>query len=104
MAMITRPMPALEQGRPPGRPLRFFRPEIEAAIKAAGVIALLALIVLPTAWGYEQRRQAREWQNVACSYRIKEVARRTPFIATAQFDRDACATLQRLGFDPSDVR
>jgi hypothetical protein len=84
--------------------MRFFRPEIEAAIKAIGVITLLGLIVLPAAWGYEQRRMAREWQNVACSYRIKEVARRTPFLATAQHGRDACGALQRLGFDPDDLR
>lgn len=48
------------------------------------------------AWGYEQRRQARTWQNVACAYRIKEVATRTPIIAV-DYGRDACGALERLG-------
>jgi hypothetical protein len=38
--------------------MRFFRHEIEVALKALGVVALVALIVLPAAWGYEQRRGA----------------------------------------------
>ena len=60
----------------------FFRPEIETALKMIGIAGLITLIVLPVAWGYEQRKQARTWQNVACAYRMKEVARRTPMIAT----------------------
>lgn len=83
--------------------MRFFRPEIEAALKTLGVITLIALIVLPVAWGYEQRRQARTWQSIACAYRIKEVARRTPIITSVDYGRDPCETLQRLGLD-LDVR
>jgi hypothetical protein len=79
--------------------MRFFRPEIEAALKMMGVAGLITLIVLPVAWGYEQRKQARTWQNVACAYRMKEVTRQTPMIATAEYRRDACVALERLGLD-----
>jgi hypothetical protein len=79
--------------------MRFFRSEIEMALKIMGVAALISLIVLPVAWGYEQRQQARTWQNVACAYRIKEVARQTPMIANVEYGRDACVTLSRLGLD-----
>ena len=47
----------------------FFRPEVEAALKVIGIVGLITLIVLPVAWGYEQRKQARAWQSVACAYR-----------------------------------
>jgi hypothetical protein len=75
----------------------FFRREIELTLKMVGVVFLVGLIVLPVAWGYEQRRQARVWQNVACAYRIKEVTRHAPFIAGVERAPDACATLARLG-------
>ena len=83
--------------------MRFFRREIEVTLKMAGAIVLIGLIVLPVAWGYEQRRQARTWQNVACAYRIKEVTRLTPFVAAVERSADACATLARLGFELSEV-
>ena len=76
----------------------FFRRDIEVTLKMLGVLLLLGLIMLPMAWGYEQRRQARTWQNVACAYRIKEVTRMAPFIANVERAPDACATLNRLGF------
>ena len=83
--------------------MRFFRPELETTLKMLGVMTLIGLIVLPMAWGYEQRKQAKTWQNVACVYRIKEVVRRTPMIATLDYSQDACSTLARLGLelDPS---
>ncbi len=84
--------------------MRFFRPEIEAALKALGVITLIGLIVLPVAWGYEQRRQARTWQTIACSYRIREIVRRAPFVASADFGRNPCDALQRLGLDLQTAR
>lgn len=77
----------------------FFRPEIETALKVIGIAGLITLIVLPVAWGYEQRKQARTWQNVACAYRMKEVTRRTPMIATLEYRGDACTTLEQLGLD-----
>jgi hypothetical protein len=79
--------------------MRFFRREIEVTLKMLGVVALIGLIVLPVAWGYEQRRQARTWQNVACAYRIKEVTRSVPFVAGVERTADACATLAKLGLD-----
>ena len=79
--------------------MRFFRSEIETALKIVGIAALISLILLPVAWGYEQRQQARTWQNIACAYRIKEVARQTPMIANVEYRRDACVALARLGLD-----
>src|SRR5947208_478129 len=75
--------------------MRIFRPEIETALKIMGIAALISLILLPATWGYEQRQQARNWQNVACAYRIKEVARQTRMIATVDHRRDACVTPAR---------
>ena len=78
--------------------MRFFRPEIEVTLKVLGAVILVALIVLPVVWGYQQRAEARMWQNVACAYRIKEVTRQTPFMAGVERAPDACTTLARLGF------
>jgi hypothetical protein len=83
--------------------MRFFKPEVEVVLKALGIVTLVALIVLPMAWAYEQRRQARAWQSVACAYRMREVARRTPMIATLEYRHDPCVTLDRLGLE-LDVR
>jgi hypothetical protein len=79
--------------------MRIFRSEIQTTLKTLGIVTLAGLIVLPAAWGYEQRKQARTWHNVACAYRIKEVARRTPMLATTEPGRDACTVLERLGLD-----
>jgi hypothetical protein len=79
--------------------MRIFRSEIETGLKIVGIAALISLILLPVAWGYEQRQQARTWQNVACAYRIKEVVRQTPIIASVEHRRDACVALARLGLD-----
>ena len=79
--------------------MRMFRSEIQTTLKMLGIVTLVGLIALPVAWGYEQRKQARTWQNVACAYRMKEVARQTPMIATLEQRRDACVALERLGLD-----
>jgi len=81
--------------------MRFFRHEVEVVLRMVGVLTLIGLIVLPVAWGYEQRRQARTWQNVACAYRIKEVARTMPIVTGVERAPDACTALERLGFDLS---
>jgi hypothetical protein len=89
----------------PSRPFRFFRPEIEVTLKAIGVIALVSLIVLPTAWGYEQRRQARTWQTIACSYRLREITQQTQLVARDLAGAgDPCSTLRDLGFAPIEAR
>jgi hypothetical protein len=79
--------------------MRFFRSEIEAVLKMLGILTLIGLIVLPMAWGYEQRKQARAWQSVACSYRMREVTRRTPVVSTVDYAQNPCLTLERLGLD-----
>lgn len=79
--------------------MRFFRSEVEIVLKTVGILTLIGLIVLPMAWGYQQRRQAKAWQSVACSYRIRDVARRTPVVAAVDYAQDPCLTLQRLGLD-----
>jgi hypothetical protein len=82
--------------------MKFFRREVEVTLKVLGVVILAGLIVLPIVWGYEQRSQARMWQNVACAYRIKEVTRQTPFMTGVERTADACTTLARLGFQPTE--
>ena len=77
--------------------MRFFRPEIEVTLKAIGIVTLFGLIAMTMAWGYEQRRQARAWQSIACAYRMKEVARQSPLLAGMDQGGDACGTLDRLG-------
>ncbi len=85
--------------------MRIFRPEVESILKALGALALLALILAPIAWGYEQRRQARAWQSVACAYRVREVAQRAPMIRVdyaapmirVDYATDPCGALHRLG-------
>jgi len=79
--------------------MRFFRSEVEIVLKTLGILTLIGSIVLPMAWGYEQRKQARAWQSVACSYRMREVARRTPAVATVDYAPNPCLTLERLGLD-----
>jgi hypothetical protein len=77
----------------------FFKPEVERVLKALGVLTLVGLIVLPMAWAYEQRKQARAWQSVACAYRMREVSRRTPLVSTVEYQLDPCLTLNRLGLE-----
>lgn len=84
--------------------MRFFRPEVESVLKMLGVATLISLVVLPLAWGYEQRRQARTWQSIACALRMRELAARTPLLARADYGRDPCQALQRLGLDLDRVR
>ena len=79
--------------------MRIFQHEVEVVLKSLGVIALSTLVVLPAAWGYEQRQQARQWRNVACAFRIREVEQRAPMFASLGQRPDACATLQRLGLE-----
>jgi len=79
--------------------MRFFQHEVEVVLGSLGVMALSTLVVLPAAWGYEQRQQARQWRNVACAYRIREVELRAPIFAGLGQRPDPCVTLQRLGLE-----
>ena len=78
--------------------MRMFKPEVESLIKALVAISLIALVLVPISWGYEQRRQARAWQMAACTYRVREVALRTA-IVRLEYASDPCGALQRLGFE-----
>jgi len=51
---------------------KVFRPGVEAALKTLAVAALLALLVLPLAWGYQQRTRRASGARIACTYRLKE--------------------------------
>jgi len=79
--------------------MRFFQHEVEVVLKSLFLIALLSLVVLPAAWGYEQRQQARQWRNVACAVRIREVEQRAPVLASLGQRPDPCAILERLGLE-----
>ena len=71
------------------------------------VVALLGMIVFPLVWGYEQRQQARVWQEAACAYRLREVARETNVLVRSDGRARACTALRELGLDvtpPYDAR
>jgi hypothetical protein len=85
----------------------FFVPQLERALEVVAVVALIVLIVFPLAWGYEQRQQARVWQETACAYRLREVARETSVLVRGDGRGGACAALRELGLDvapPYDAR
>jgi hypothetical protein len=79
--------------------MRLFRRDVEIALKTLGAIGLLTLVVLPVAWGYEERQKARTWQNIACAYRLRDIERRAPLFARLSQAPDACGTLRRLGLE-----
>jgi hypothetical protein len=79
--------------------MRFFRPELERALTVIAAIALICAIVVPVGWGYEQRQQARAWQETACAYRLREVARGTTLLAGGERRGQACAALRELGLE-----
>ncbi len=86
---------------------RFFVPQLERALEVVAVVALIGMIVFPLAWGYEQRQQARVWQETACAYRLREVARETNVLVRSDGRGGACAALRDLGLDvvpPYDAR
>ncbi|MGH7278540.1 MAG: hypothetical protein ACREJG_07610 [Candidatus Rokuibacteriota bacterium] len=78
--------------------MRFFCPEIERVLKTVALLVLLGLIVLPVSWGYAQRREARKWQEIACAYRVSEIARRSRLETLAVGD-NPCARLEQIGVD-----
>jgi hypothetical protein len=76
---------------------KVFRPEVEAVLKTVAVIALLSLLVLPLAWGYQQRNEAREWREIACAYRLKEALSDGRLETAADRRGDPCDRLEDLG-------
>jgi hypothetical protein len=79
--------------------MKFFRPDIERVLERIAVVGLIAAILLPVGWGYEQRRQARAWQETACFYRLREVARETKQLVADSGRGNACAILRQLGLE-----
>jgi hypothetical protein len=79
--------------------VRFFVPELERALTVVGIVALVGAIALPIRWGYEQRQQARTWQETACAYRLREVARETNMLVGGDHRGNACAALRQLGLE-----
>lgn len=77
--------------------LKVFRPGVEAALKTLAVIALLTLVVLPLAWGYHHRNEARAWREIACAYRLKEALSDGRLLTAADLRGDACERLDDLG-------
>jgi len=76
---------------------KVFRPGVEAALKALAVAALVALVVLPFAWGYQQHSEARAWREIACTYRLKEALSDGRLLTPADLRGDPCARLSELG-------
>jgi predicted Abi (CAAX) family protease len=83
--------------------MRIFVPEVQRTLEVIGAVALIAAIALPLGWGYEQRQQARTWQETACAYRLREVARGITVPAGGERRGGACAVLQQLGFEVAPV-
>ena len=79
--------------------MRIFIPALQRTLRAMAITALIGAIVVPVGWGYEQRQQARTWQETACAYRLREVMRGTNLVATVERRGNACAALRELGFD-----
>ena len=75
----------------------FFRAEIERGAKIGAVAMALSVFLGTFAWGYEQRRQAQTWRDLACTYRLADVGRRATFLAVDEQTPQACGRLSELG-------
>src|SRR5437762_12835207 len=78
---------------------RFFVPQLERALEVIAVVALLGMIVFPLVWGYEQRQQARVWQETAGAYRLREVAREANVLVRSDGRGRAGTALPEPGLD-----
>ncbi len=88
----------IEGIRAPGV-LGFLRPEAQRAIKLVGLVVMVTFVIASLAWGYQQRQIARNWQKLACTYRLQNSVRRAPIMADVLDARDSCATLEFLGLE-----
>ncbi|HEU4368314.1 MAG TPA: hypothetical protein VFV05_08835 [Methylomirabilota bacterium] len=59
-------------------------------------LVVVSAFVVTFAWGYEQRRQAQAWREVACANRVADVASRATFLGIDD-SRGPCERLQALG-------
>ena len=57
---------------------------------------MVGAFAMTLAWGYEQRLQAQEWRELACAYRVADVANRAKFLGLDDQGR-ACERLHSLG-------
>ena len=74
----------------------FFRRDVEFVLRLVGGVVVVGAFALTLAWGYEQRQQAQEWRELACAYRVADLASRAKFLGLDD-QRGACARLQSLG-------
>lgn len=74
----------------------FFRQDVENALRVVAGFVVLGTFALTLAWGYQQRQQAQEWRELACAYRVADVASRAKFLGLEDY-RGACDRLQSLG-------
>ena len=74
----------------------FFRHDVEKGLRLAAGVAVIAAFGFTLAWGYEQRQQAQEWRELACAYRVADLASRAKFLGLDE-QRGACERLQALG-------
>jgi hypothetical protein len=89
------PASALLKGSIMMRP-GFFRRDVEVVLRFVSAVAVVGAFALTLAWGYEQRQQAQEWRELACAYRVADVASRAKFLSLDD-ERRACDRLQALG-------
>lgn len=79
----------------------FFRRDVEQFFKL-GIVAVAFSALLGTfAWGYEQKRQAQTWRDLACTYRLADVGRRATFLSVDEQTPAACSRLSDLGLSVS---
>jgi predicted negative regulator of RcsB-dependent stress response len=74
----------------------FFRRDVENVLRLFCAFVVVAAFALTLGWGYEQRQQAQEWRELACAYRVADLASRAKFLGLED-QRGACERLQSLG-------
>lgn len=77
--------------------LKIFRPEVESVVRVVCLIATLSMVVLPAAWGYQQRAEARAWREMACTYRLREALNDGRLVTPADAAANPCERLDHLG-------
>ena len=97
MPALLHHVPMFEETNARVTGFKVFRPGVETALKTLAVVALLALVLLPLAWGYQQRSEARAWREIACAYRLREALSDGRLLTPADLRGDPCARLSELG-------
>jgi len=97
MPALLHHTPMLEETDARVTGIKVFRPGVEAALKTLAVITLVTLVVLPLAWGYHHRSEARAWREIACAYRLKEALSDGRLLTPADLRGNPCERLSDLG-------